>query len=67
MIFKGIVILFLIVILYSLGSGLVFLVRDKSHSNRVVKSLTWRVGLSLLLFILLFIAYAMGWVTPHGM
>ena len=68
MIFKFVIILFLIVILYSLGSGLYFLVREKGKADsfRVVKALTWRIGLSLLLFILLFVAMAMGWITPHN-
>jgi putative copper export protein len=65
MLFKLLVVLFLIVIIYSLGSGLYFLVRDKNDSDRVVKALTWRIGLSLLLFVLLFIAYALGWISPH--
>lgn len=65
MLFKVIVLLFVMFILYSLGSGLVYLVRDKSRSTRVVKALTWRIGLSVLLFILLFIAYALGWIAPH--
>lgn len=65
MLFKLVVVLFLAIILYCLGSGLFYLVRDKSDSDRVVKALTWRIGLSILLFILLFVAYAMGWVAPH--
>lgn len=65
MIIKFIVILFLIIIVYSLASGLFFLVRDKSQSNRVVKALSWRISLSLLLFIFLLVAFAMGWVVPH--
>jgi len=63
--FKLIVILFLVIILYCLGSGLFYLVRDKSDSDRVVKALSWRIGLSIVLFFLLFVAYALGWVTPH--
>lgn len=65
MIFKGLVIIFFVIIMYSLGSGLFYLVRDKGDSKRVVKALTWRIALSLLLFFLLILAYAMGWVTPH--
>lgn len=60
------VVLFLIGILFSLGSGLVFLLRDKAGSTRMVKALTWRIGLSLLLFALLISAYFLGWVHPHG-
>lgn len=65
MLVKLIIILFLAVILYALGSGLYYLVRDRS-SKRLVEALTWRIALSLGLFILLFIAYALGWIKPHG-
>ncbi len=64
--FKILIILFLAIILYCLGSGLFYLVRDKSDSNRVAKALTWRISLSLLVFILLFVAYALGWIAPHS-
>jgi hypothetical protein len=66
MLFKLIVILFLVIIIYCLGSGLFFLAREKKgDATRVVKALTWRIALSIVLFILLFIAYAMGWIAPH--
>jgi hypothetical protein len=62
------VIIFLLIgfILFSLGSALYFLVHDRDNSDRIVKALTWRIGLSLLLFVLLIFSYAMGWITPHG-
>lgn len=66
MLAKVIITLFLIVILYALGSGLYYLVRDTNDSTRVVKALTWRIALSLLLFILLFVAFSLGWIAPHG-
>lgn len=68
MFFKFIVILFLVIILYSLGSGLYYLVRERTRkdANRVAKALTWRICLSLFLFILLFIAAGLGWIKPHG-
>lgn len=66
MLFKVLVVLLLLVILFSLGSGLIFLVRDKGATDRAVKALTVRIGLSLGLFVLLFIAAAAGWITPHG-
>ncbi len=58
--------LFMIAILFSLGSGLVFLLRDKDGSTRVAKALSWRIGLSLLLFVMLVISYFLGWIHPHG-
>ena len=64
--FKIAVIVALIIILIALGSGLVFLVRDKGQSKRAVKSLTWRIALSIVLFILLFVGYFTGMIRPHG-
>jgi len=52
-------------IFFSLGSALYFLIQDKDNSERIVKALTWRIGLSILVFILLFIAFALGWISPH--
>jgi multisubunit Na+/H+ antiporter MnhF subunit len=62
---KGVIIALLLFILISLGSALYFLVRDPSSSTRVVKALTWRIGLSLVLFALLMVAFYFGWITPH--
>ncbi|HYA46638.1 MAG TPA: twin transmembrane helix small protein, partial [Burkholderiales bacterium] len=50
---KFVVILFFAAILVSLGSALFFLVTDRGRSNRTVKALAFRVGLSLTLFLLL--------------
>ena len=66
MLMKAVIVIFLIVIIYSLGSALYYLARDRKNDEmRVVKALSWRIGLSLLLFVLLFVAYGMGWITPH--
>jgi len=66
MLAKAIIVLFLILILYCLGSGLYFLVTEKDNGDSVVKALTWRIVLSLILFASLFGAYWMGWIAPHG-
>jgi len=65
MFIKAFIIIIMVVILVSLGSSLVFLVRDKGKTNRAVKALTWRIGLSLGLFLFLFLAFSMGWISPH--
>ncbi|MDZ7734995.1 MAG: twin transmembrane helix small protein [Gammaproteobacteria bacterium] len=64
---KTIIILFLIAIFASLTSGLYYLIRDRGQSNRAVKALSWRIGLSLTLFILLMIGFATGLMQPHGL
>ena len=63
---KFVIIAFLLVILYSLASSFWFLVKDKGEGDRTVKRLTWRIGLSLALFVLLWIAYQLGWIEPSS-
>ena len=68
MIFKIIVIVILLMILASLSSGLVFLIRGRAQDNhRLVKALTVRIVLSISLFALLMLAYAAGLISPHGL
>jgi len=55
-----------VLILASLGSAFVFLMRDKGRSNRTVQALALRVGFSVLLFVLLLVAYRFGWIQPTG-
>lgn len=55
-----------VLILASLGSALVFLMRDKGKSNRTVTALAFRVGLSIVLFVLILIAHYFGWIQPTG-
>jgi FtsH-binding integral membrane protein len=64
---KYVVILMLLLILASLGSGLFFLLRDQGGSSRTVKALTLRIALSVGLFVLLLLAYAAGLIKPHGL
>jgi succinate dehydrogenase/fumarate reductase cytochrome b subunit len=63
---KILIVIVLIAIILSLGSGLFHLVNDKGDSKKMVRALTIRVGLSVALFILLFIAWQQGIIEPHG-
>jgi hypothetical protein len=63
---KIIVVIAFILILASLGSALFFLMKDKGKSNRTVKALAFRVGFSIALFILILVAYQLGWIQPTG-
>lgn len=63
---KWIVFAVMIGIVLSLGSGLYFILFQKEKSDNAVKALTLRIGLSLLLFVGLFLAFAAGWLKPHG-
>ena len=66
-IMKIVVAVAFILIIASLGSALVFLMRDKGRSNRTVHALALRVGFSVLLFVLLLVANWLGWIQPTGM
>ena len=66
MVIKILTILLLLTILYSLASSLFFLVRDKGEGERTVKRLTWRIGLSIVLFIFLWAAHQLGWIEPNS-
>jgi hypothetical protein len=65
--FKIVVVVLLLMILASLGSGLFFLINDRGKNRRTVKALTFRIGLSVALFLLLMLAYAVGLIKPHGL
>ena len=59
--------LFIIFILASLASALYYLIKDKGQSDRAVKMLTVRVGLSLTLFVLLMGGYYLGIIPQTGL
>ncbi len=63
---KILTILFLIAILYSLASSFIFLVKDKGEGGRTIKRLSWRMGLSIVLFLFLWGAYQLGWIEPNS-
>jgi len=66
LLFKIVIVILLITILFSLASGMFYLIKDKGQSRRAVTSLTVRITLSVTLFITLFIGYATGLIKPHG-
>lgn len=64
---KALVIAILLAILFVLFRGLFFLVKDQGNSKRTVNSLTWRVGLSVLLLVVLILSIKFGILVPHGL
>lgn len=63
--FKYLVIMFLVLIVISLGKAL-FHLSSSTHgdSGKMVNALAWRIGLSVMLFVLLLVAHSQGWVEP---
>jgi cytochrome bd-type quinol oxidase subunit 2 len=67
MVIKILILLCLLAIAVSLGSGLFHLVNDRGQSRKMVRALTVRIALSVALFILLFIGWSLGLIQPHGL
>ncbi|MBS0366018.1 MAG: twin transmembrane helix small protein [Proteobacteria bacterium] len=58
----------LLAIVISLGSGLFHLSRGgKDDSRKLARDLTIRISISIALFLLLLLAWAVGWISPHGL
>jgi small neutral amino acid transporter SnatA (MarC family) len=68
---KILIIIVLFAIIGSLGSALFHMSRNKGNdpeqSRKMARALTIRVGLSVVLFILLMLAWYNGLITPHGL
>ncbi len=66
---KYVVIFMLLLIVGSLFSAMTFLVKDRGHrdSTRVLKALTMRIGLSIVLFLALGAGYYFGLIPASGL
>jgi hypothetical protein len=67
---KIIIAIAFVLIIASLASALVFMMRDgrggKPKSSNMVRALALRVGFSILLFIFILVSYKLGWIHPTG-
>ena len=63
---KILIIIVLFAIVGSLGSALFHLSKGSGDSKKMVRALSVRVGLSLILFILLMAAWYTGLIHPNG-
>jgi hypothetical protein len=60
-----VILILLLAVVASLFSGLYFVYKDRGATNRAVISLTIRIALSVLVFVLLIGSYYFGWI-PSG-
>ena len=58
---KIVILALILAIVASLFSGLYFVGKDRGGTNRAVISLTFRIGLSLVVFGLLMASHLFGW------
>ncbi|MGO1462414.1 MAG: twin transmembrane helix small protein [Marinobacter sp.] len=62
---KALIIILMLAVIFSLFSGLFFLIKDGGKTNRVVNSLAVRVALSVLLLIVILLSLWQGSLTLH--
>jgi hypothetical protein len=71
---KIVIVAFLVLVLAALGGAGFFMLRRKPDGDRpdgqvdkrMARVLALRVGLSVTLFLLILLAYALGWIHPSG-
>ena len=63
---RALIVVLLLAIIASLGSGLYHMVAARGDSSRMVRSLAWRVALSAVLFLLIILLWWLGLIEPHG-
>jgi hypothetical protein len=63
---KWVLIIAFLLIIGSLASAMVFLIRDRGQTRNVVRALALRIGLSVLLFLTLLFSNWMGWIQSTG-
>lgn len=65
-VYKIALVVVLLVVIFSLGQALYFMMTDKDDDRRTVWALTRRIGLSLVLIAMIALGIWMGWLHPHG-
>jgi hypothetical protein len=55
-----------IAVLYNLGAALYHMMTGGAETGRTVRSLTWRIGLSVGLILLIVLGIWAGVIQPHG-
>ena len=64
---KVLIVLVLIGIVASLGRALFAMTAGPTNSRAMVNALTWRIGLSVALFVLLMVGWYTHLIVPHAL
>ncbi|MBC7162597.1 DUF2909 domain-containing protein [Immundisolibacter sp.] len=65
MLVKAFILAMLAAILIALGSAVFAMLGPRRGHDRMARALTWRIGLSVVLFLLLLAGFASGVLQPH--
>ncbi len=64
------IIIALVGIIVSLLAAGLFMVKggptEQEKAKRMANALTWRIAMSVMLFLAIIFSYAMGWIQPTG-
>jgi len=63
---KILIIAIFLFIVYALVTAMYTMMKDKGQSTRTVKALSFRIGISIALFIIIIIMAKFGLITPRG-
>ncbi|MCO5106951.1 MAG: twin transmembrane helix small protein [Burkholderiaceae bacterium] len=63
---KWIIFVAFVLIIGSLASAMIFLIRDRGRTRNTVRALGFRVGFSVALFLFILFAHWMGWIQSTG-
>ena len=63
---KWVVVVAFVLIIGSLMSAMVYLIRDRGRTRNVARALGFRVGFSIALFLLILLANHLGWIQSTG-
>ena len=66
---KFVIIVLMLAMIVSLGIGLYHLLKtldEKDTGDKVVKALTWRISIWVVLFGFIYLSIQMGWIKPSN-
>ena len=66
---KIVIVILLLAMIASLGVGLYHLLKTPDQNDKgdkVVKALTWRIGIWVVLFVFILSAVKLGWIEPSN-
>lgn len=64
-----VIVILILAMVGSLGVGLFHLLKtpdERDNGDKVVKALTWRIGIWVVLFGFIFVSLKMGWIVPSS-
>ena len=64
---KIVILIAFVLIIGSMASAMVFLIRDRGRTRNVVRALSLRVGFSIAIFLLILFGNYMGWIQSTGL